>query len=275
MARLLRQHGLHPSKALGQNFVTDPNTVERIARLARVGPGEHVVEIGAGLGSLTIALAATGAAVTAVEMDRGIIPVLREMVEPLGVLVVEADAMSCDWAGLLRGASRWVLVANLPYSVATPLVLELLRDVPEIARMLVMVQREAGERLVAVPGTKSFGAVSVRVGYFATAALVGRVSQEVFLPRPNVESALVELVRRESPGVDPGVASYAEIDLLLRAGFGGRRKMLRRSLEGLVDETGFAAAGIDGRSRAEELGIEEWGKLVACRRSTTCGHPPS
>ncbi len=275
MARLLRQHGLHPSKALGQNFVTDPNTVERIARLARVGPGEHVVEIGAGLGSLTIALAATGAAVTAVEMDRGIIPVLREMVEPLGVLVVEADAMSCDWAGLLRGASRWVLVANLPYSVATPLVLELLRDVPEIARMLVMVQREAGERLVAVPGTKSFGAVSVRVGYFATAALVGRVSQEVFLPRPNVESALVELVRRESPGVDPVVASYAEIDLLLRAGFGGRRKMLRRSLEGLVDETGFAAAGIDGRSRAEELGIEEWGKLVACRRSTTCGHPPS
>jgi 16S rRNA (adenine1518-N6/adenine1519-N6)-dimethyltransferase len=275
VARLLRQHGLHPSKALGQNFVTDPNTVERIARLARVGPGEHVVEIGAGLGSLTIALAATGAAVTAVEMDRGIIPVLREMVEPLVVLVVEADAMSCDWAGLLRGASRWVLVANLPYSVATPLVLELLRDVPEIARMLVMVQREAGERLVAVPGTKSFGAVSVRVGYFATAALVGRVSQEVFLPRPNVESALVELVRRESPGVDPVVASYAEIDLLLRAGFGGRRKMLRRSLEGLVDETGFAAAGIDGRSRAEELGIEEWGKLVACRRSTTCGHPPS
>ena len=212
---------------------------------------------------------------TAVEMDRGIIPVLREMVEPLGVLVVEADAMSCDWAGLLRGASRWVLVANLPYSVATPLVLELLRDVPEIARMLVMVQREAGERLVAVPGTKSCGAVAVRVGYFATAALVGRVSQEVFLPRPNVESALVELVRRESPGVDPVVASYAEIDLLLRAGFGGRRKMLRRSLEGLGDETGFAAAGIDGRSRAEELGIEEWGKLVACRRSTTCGHPPS
>jgi 16S rRNA (adenine1518-N6/adenine1519-N6)-dimethyltransferase len=275
VARLLRQHGLHPSKALGQNFVTDPNTVERIARLARLGPGDHVVEIGAGLGSLTIALAATGAAVTAVETDRGITPVLREMVEPLGVSVVEADAMSCDWDGLLRAAPRWVLVANLPYSVATPLVLDLLRDVPEIARMLVMVQREAGERLVAVPGTKSFGAVSVRVGYFATAALVGRVSQEVFLPRPNVESVLVELVRRETPAVDPAVASYAEIDLLLRAGFGGRRKMLRRSLEGLVDETGFANAGIDGRSRAEELGIEEWGKLVACRRSTTSGHPPS
>ncbi len=197
------------------------------------------------------------------------------MVEPLGVSVLEADAMSCDWAGLLAAAPRWVLVANLPYSVATPLVLDLLRDVPAIGRMLVMVQREAGERLVAVPGTRSFGAVSVRVGYFATAALVGRVSPGVFLPRPNVESVLVEIVRREAPAVDPVVASYADIDLLLRAGFGGRRKMLRRSLEGLADKSTFAAAGIDGRSHAEELGIEEWGKLVACRRSITSGHPPS
>jgi 16S rRNA (adenine1518-N6/adenine1519-N6)-dimethyltransferase len=168
-----------------------------------------------------------------------------------------------------------VLVANLPYSVATPLVLDLLRDVPAIGRMLVMVQREAGERLVAVPGARNFGAVSVRVDYFATAAIVGRVSPGVFLPRPNVESVLVDLVRRESPAIDPDVASYAEIDLLLRAGFGGRRKMLRRSLEGFVDETTFAAAGIDGRSRAEELGIEEWGKLVACRRSITFGLPPN
>ena len=168
-----------------------------------------------------------------------------------------------------------MLVANLPYNVATPLVLDLLREVPCIVRMLVMVQREAGERLVAVPGAKSFGAVSVRVGYFATAALVGRVPPGVFLPRPNVESVLVELQRRESPAVDPAVASYAEIDLLVRAGFGGRAKMLRRSLEGLVDEAIFAAAGVDGRARAEELGIEEWGKLVACRRSITFGHPPS
>jgi 16S rRNA (adenine1518-N6/adenine1519-N6)-dimethyltransferase len=147
--------------------------------------------------------------------------------------------------------------------------------VPAIGRMLVMVQREAGERLVAVPGSRSFGAVSVRISYFATASLVGRVSPGVFLPRPNVESVLVEIVRRESPAVDAAVASYAEIDLLLRAGFGGRRKMLRRSLEGLVDEAAFAAAGIDGRSRAEELGIEEWGKLGACRRSIMFGHPPS
>jgi 16S rRNA (adenine1518-N6/adenine1519-N6)-dimethyltransferase len=255
--------------------VTDPNTLERIARVARVGPGDHVVDIGAGFGSLTIALAATGASVTAVEVDRGIVPVLREMVEPLGVVVVEADAMACDWAGLLAGAPYWVLVANLPYNVATPLVLDLLSGVPAIGRMLVMVQREAGERLVARPGAKNFGAVSVRVGYFATASLVGSVSPGVFLPRPNVESVLVEILRRDSPAVDPGLASYAEIDLLLRAGFGGRRKMLRRSLEGLVAKDVFVAAGIDGRARAEELGIEDWGKLVACRRSNSCERPPS
>ncbi|MGD0942839.1 MAG: 16S rRNA (adenine(1518)-N(6)/adenine(1519)-N(6))-dimethyltransferase RsmA [Acidimicrobiales bacterium] len=271
----MSQHGLHPSKALGQHFVADPNTTERIARLARIGPRDHVLEIGAGLGSLTVALAATGAQLTALEVDKGIIPVLREMVEPLGVTVVEADAMSCDWADLLATAPRWVLVANLPYNVATPLVLDLLRDVPAIDRMLVMVQREAGERLVAAPGERGFGAVSVRVAYFAAAGLLGRVPPGVFLPRPRVESVLVELQRRQSPAVDPAEASYEEIDLLLRAGFGGRRKMLRRSLAGLVDEAVFAAAGIDGRCRAEELSIEKWGKLVACRRSIVFGRPPS
>ncbi|MGD1011791.1 MAG: 16S rRNA (adenine(1518)-N(6)/adenine(1519)-N(6))-dimethyltransferase RsmA [Acidimicrobiales bacterium] len=275
LTRLLTERGLHPSRALGQNFVVDPNTLERIARLARVGPGDHVVEIGAGFGSLTIALAATGAKVTAVEVDKGIVPVLREMVEPLGVSVVEADAMTCDWARLLAGAPSWVLVANLPYNVATPLVLDLLHGVPAIGRMLVMVQREAGERLVATPGGKNFGAVSVRVRYFAKASLAGSVSAGVFLPRPNVESMLVEIVPRDLPAVDPALASYEEIDLLLRAGFSGRRKMLRRSLDGLVGDDVFAAAGIDGRARAEELGIEDWGKLVACRRSSSYERPPS
>ncbi len=275
VADLLRQHGLHPSKALGQHFVVDPNTVDRVARIAGVGPGDHVLEIGAGLGSLTVALVATGATVTAVEVDRGIVRALRAMVEPLGVAVVEADAMSCDWHDLLKTSDRWVLVANLPYNVATPLVLDLLREVPAIARMVVMVQREAGARLVARPGASNFGAVSVRVDYFATGALVGRVPAGVFLPRPRVESVLVELVRRAAPAVDPDAASYADIDLLIRAGFAGRRKMLRRSLAGLVDETVFEAAGIDGRSRAEELGIEDWGKLVACRRSIASRPTPS
>src|SRR5687768_12029640 len=170
---LLAEHGLRPSRALGQNFVADPNTVRRIARLAAVGTGDRVVEIGAGLGSLTLALAETGASVTAVEMDRYLVPVLRTVVEPAGVRVVEADAMTVDWSRLLD-EGPWVLVANLPYNVATPLVLDLLDGVPSITRMLVMVQREVGERLAADVGDPAYGAVSVKVRYWATARVAGR-----------------------------------------------------------------------------------------------------
>lgn len=276
MRRLLADNGLKPSRALGQNFVVDPNTVERIARLSGVGEGDRVVEIGAGLGSLTVALAATGARVTAIEVDRGIVPVLRRLVEPLGVEVVEDDAMTCDWSALLAGADDWSLVANLPYNVATPLVVEVLRRVPKVRRLLVMVQREAGERLAARPGGDAFGAVSLRIAYFATAAIVGRVGPDVFFPRPKVESVLVAIERRPSPAVAPSVASYDEIDRLVRAGFAQRRKMLRRSLAALgVGEATLEAAGIDPRRRAEELDLDDWGKLVACHRSTSSSPPPS
>ena len=271
MLSLLADHGLRPSRALGQNFVADPNTVERIARMARVGVLDHVVEIGAGLGSLTIALSGTGAKVTAVEVDRGLFRVLEEVVAPLGVEVVCADAMSCDWGEILAASSSWVLVANLPYNIATPLVLELLAGVPVVRRMLVMVQREVGERFVAAPRQPGFGAVSVRIGYFATAAVAGRVPASVFVPRPRVESVLVSLERRASPPVDLSVASYEEISELVRLGFAGRRKMLRRALDGVVDQAVFRAADIDGTRRAEELTIEEWGKLVECRRATMSG----
>ena len=154
---LLDRYGLAPSRALGQNFVADPNTVRRIARLAGVGPGDRVVEIGPGLGSLTLALAETGASVTAVEVDRHLLPALHEVVDPAGVRVVHGDALRLDWDAVLGppgDGPPWALVANLPYNVATPLVLDLLAGVPAIDRMLVMVQREVGERLAARPGTR-------------------------------------------------------------------------------------------------------------------------
>lgn len=256
---LLEEHGIRPSRALGQNFVADPNTVRRIARLAGVGPGDHVVEIGAGLGSLTLALAETGASVTAVEIDRYVLPVLRELVEPRGVTVVEGDATGLRWDELL-GGERWVLVANLPYNVGTPLVLDLLDHVPAIERMLVMVQREVAERLAAHPGDEAYGAVSVKVAYWAEAKVVGRVPPSVFVPQPRVESALVAIRRRPAPAVD---APYDRLFELVRAGFATRRKMLRRTLAGLLDPDAFAAAGVSPQARAEELDIEAWGRLAS------------
>src|SRR5207244_7253761 len=137
-----QRHGLTPSRALGQNFVVDPNTVRRMVRLAGVGAGDHVVEVGPGLGSLTLALAEAGATVTAIELDRHVVPALREVVAGLRVEIVEADALALDWDDVLAGATRWRLVANLPYNVATPLVLDLLDHVPAIEAMCVMVQRD-------------------------------------------------------------------------------------------------------------------------------------
>lgn len=264
---LLAEHGLHPSRALGQNFVADPNTVRRIARLAEVGPGDQVVEIGAGLGSLTLALAETGARVTAVEVDRHLLPVLRATVEPLGVAVVEGDALVLDWDSLLGTVpNSWTLVANLPYNIATPLVADLLDGIPAVGQMLVMVQREVGERLAAAAGSAPYGAVSVKVAYWATAKVVGRVPATVFIPRPAVESVLVDIRRRARPAVDPAVVPSEELFELVRAGFGQRRKMLRRSLEGRVGPEDFDCAQVAPTARAEELDVVAWGRLAACRR---------
>ncbi|HVE47765.1 MAG TPA: rRNA adenine dimethyltransferase family protein [Acidimicrobiales bacterium] len=328
VAGLLESHGLRPSAALGQHFVIDPNTVRRIARLAGVGPGDRVVEIGAGLGSLTLALAETGAEVVAVELDRYLTPVLRSVVEPVGVRVVQGDARTLVWDEVLgpghgggpaetpehggpeqggpeqggpehsgpeqgrsahsgpeqggpehrrpgAGVGRpggWVLVANLPYNVATPLVMDLLEGVPAIARMLVMVQREVGERLAAGAGDDAYGAVSVKLAYRARAKVVGRVPATVFLPRPNVESVLVEVVRRPEPAVD---ADPRLLFPLVQAGFAHRRKMLRRSLAGLVAPEAFAAAGVRPEARAEELDILTWGKLTECASRYGTRPPPS
>jgi 16S rRNA (adenine1518-N6/adenine1519-N6)-dimethyltransferase len=264
IAALLEANGLKPSRALGQNFVADPNTVRRIARLAEIGPGSQVLEIGAGLGSLSLALAETGARVVAVELDRHLLPVLRSVVEPAGVEVVEGDAMTLDLAALLaqRAEGPWSLVANLPYNLATPLVLKTLVEVPAVERLLVMVQREVGERLAAGAGEEAYGSVSVRVAYFARATVAGRVPASVFIPRPRVESVLVRMERRARPAVPPEEVSYQRLAAVVKAGFGQRRKMLRRSLAGVVEPEAFTRAGIRPDARAEELSVEEWGRLA-------------
>jgi 16S rRNA (adenine1518-N6/adenine1519-N6)-dimethyltransferase len=268
--RLMDEHGLRANKALGQHFVADPNTIRRIVRLAGVDASARVVEIGAGLGSLTLELGRTGADVVAVELDRHLLPVLRSVVAEFpNVRVVEGDGLRLDWQGLLGPHRLWALVANLPYNVATPIVLRALEEAPEVRSMLVMVQREVGERLAAVPGDRAYGAVSVKVRYWARATLVGTVPPTVFVPRPSVESALVRIDRLDAPAVPPSLVPYERLRTVVQAGFGQRRKMLRRSLSGLVQPEAFAAAGVAPTARAEELDVAAWGALAGGTR------PPS
>ncbi len=258
IAELLERHDLEPSRALGQNFLCDPDLVDKIVRLAGVEPGDRVVEIGPGLGSLTVGLAAAGASVTAVEMDRHLLAPLGEVVDGLDVEIVHGDAALVDWPALL-GDHTWHLVANLPYNVATPLVLDLLSTQPRIGRYLVMVQREVGERLAADPGSRQTGIPSMIRAYWGTAAVVAKVPPQVFLPQPRVDSVLVRIDRAETPRVD---APFDAFSTLVRAGFGQRRKMLRRSLGGHLSAAEIEAAGVAPTERAEQLDLEAWGALA-------------
>ena len=260
-SRQLEGAGLRAKRALGQNFVVDANTVRKIARLANVDNHRHVLEIGAGLGSLTLALAETGALVTAVEVDDQLLPLLRENVDPIeNITVVHADAMKLNWSTLLEGGDDWALVANLPYNVATPLVADVLDFVPQVQRMLVMVQKEVGERFCASPSTEAYGALSVKVAFHATARIAGIVPPTVFLPRPNVDSALVEIVRHKEP-IDAQI-NQKELFSLIRMGFAKRRKMLRGSLAGRVSPEQFEEAEIAPTARAEELSVYDWMRLA-------------
>jgi 16S rRNA (adenine1518-N6/adenine1519-N6)-dimethyltransferase len=260
---LLAEHGLRPSRALGQNFLADPNTARRIVRLAGVEPGDRVLEIGAGLGSLTLALLERDAHVVALEADRRLQPALEQVVAGQGDIRIETgDALTTDLDALL-GRGRWRCVSNLPYNVATPVVVRLLEEAPSIGSALVMVQREVGERLVAPPRSAAYGAVSVRVAYYAHAKIAGVVPRTVFVPAPKVDSALVELVRRDAPAVD--VPSPDRLFELVRTGFAHRRKMLRRTLPAALGERTLSIlrdASIDPRARPESLGLEEWAALA-------------
>jgi 16S rRNA (adenine1518-N6/adenine1519-N6)-dimethyltransferase len=260
---LLTERGLRPRRALGQNFLADPNTARRIVRLAAVGPEDRVLEIGPGVGSLTLALAQTVAEVVALEVDGRLVPVLESVVDGAdNVRVVEGDALTADYEALLPSGA-WTSVSNLPYNVATPVVARMLEEAPRLEQLVVMTQREVAERLAAGPGEEAYGAISVKVAYHATARVLGTVPPTVFVPRPKVESALVSLDRRPSPAVD--VPSPDRFFALVKAGFGQRRKTLRQALRPLLgDSSGdlLRAAGIDPTARAEVLGLDEWAALA-------------
>lgn len=265
---ILARHGLKPRTSLGQHFLVDPNTIDRVVELAGVKPGDQVLEVGSGLGTLTLALQAAGARVITVEQDRGLAPALEEVLMGRDrIQIVWGDVMSTDLKALLRGRET-ILVANLPYHVAVPLLLNILEDVPEISACTVMVQKEVGERLVAAPGTDPYGAVSAKIAYLAEAEIVFKVSRRVFLPEPAVESVVVSLRRR----VKAPVGGLKErIFGVIEAGFAQRRKTIRAALRnagmdaGRIEEA-LEIAGVSGETRAERLSLEEFAALAQVLR---------
>ena len=273
ISELLARYRHLPRKTLGQNFVADPNTIRRIVTLAGVTEESSVVEIGPGLGSLTLGLAMTAGRVVAVEADPSLLEPLTEVTAGTGVEVIGADALSLDWAETLSGAAvasattpkvtEWDLVANLPYSVATSLLLGVAARAPMITRGLVMVQREVGERWQAEPGSRTYGIPTVMLARWGTASIVGEVPRSVFLPEPRVDSVLVRFIRHERSPIPTDGVDDERLDRVVRTAFGGRRKMLRRSLSGIVSLEHFEVAGVNPTDRPEQLALADFSRLAA------------
>ena len=260
---LLAAHDHQPNKDFGQNFLTDPNIVRRIVSLADVADRD-VVEIGAGTGTLTLELAAVARRVVTYEVDANLAPILTEtLAGTMNIDVRFEDAARVDLATALRGSS-WVMVANLPYNVGTGIVLDALRMAPAIDRIVAMVQREVGDRLLADPGSKVYGLPSVVAGLHATGHRGFTVPPQVFEPKPRVDSVVVVLDRVVA---DPDAERAIEIAAVA---FGQRRKMLRRSLATLVAdaESWCERAGIDPTARPEQLAPADYVALARAEGST-------
>lgn len=260
-----------PTKRLGQNFVVDANTVRRIAQIAGVGAGDSVVEVGPGLGSLTLAVLETGARVTAVEIDERLAAHLPATAAAHGVpegalAVVTADALRVSE---LPGDPR-VLVANLPYNVSVPVLLHLMETFPDLARGVVMVQAEVGERIAAGPGSRVYGVPSAKAAWYGHWRLAGHVSRQVFWPVPNVDSVLVAFARDETPRGDED--ERRETFRIIDAAFQQRRKMLRQALSGLWGGSAADAsavlerAGVDPTSRGEALSVDDFHRIALAAR---------
>jgi 16S rRNA (adenine1518-N6/adenine1519-N6)-dimethyltransferase len=254
---LLERHGIRTRRSLGQHFLVDPNIVRKIVAAADIGPGDRVLEIGAGAGTLTRGLAGTGARVVAYEIDERLRPLLGEVLEGLPAVEIRyADAQEIGPESL--DAGDWVMVANLPYNVGTPLLMRLIRAEPRLVRFVVMLQREAVERLAASPGTRAYGLPSVVVQLHGRVEVAFRVPATVFVPSPPVESAVAVIRRTPAHPLTELALSLAA------AAFGQRRKMLRRSLLSAVadPEKVVLGAGLDLTSRGEDLSPGDYLRLA-------------
>ncbi len=262
--------GIRPTKQWGQNFVVDGNTVRRIVRVSGVGPDDVVVEVGPGLGSLTLALLPVVRRVVAVEVDPTLAGALPATVAARApgladrLEVVPADALAVTD---LPGPPPTALVANLPYNVSVPVVLRMLELFPTLRTVLVMVQLEVAERLAAPPGSRTYGVPSVKAAWYADVRLAGQVPRSVFWPVPNVDSGLVAFTRRPAPET---TATRPEVFAVVDAAFAQRRKTLRAALAGWAGspaaaEEALVAAGVDPRTRGEQLDVAAFARIAAAR----------
>jgi 16S rRNA (adenine1518-N6/adenine1519-N6)-dimethyltransferase len=265
--RLAAELGVAPTKALGQNFLHDPNTIRRIVRTAALRPDDVALEVGPGLGSLTLGLLGVAGHVTAVEIDPVLAAALPATVadrrpDRAGALsVLAADALRLD---AVPGPPPTALVANLPYNVAVPVVLHLLEILPSLRTGLVMVQAEVAERLAARPGSRTYGVPSVKAAWYADVRRAGAIPRAVFWPVPNVDSGLVSLTRREPPAGADRAATFAVVD----AAFAQRRKTLRAALAPWAGspaeaERRLRAAGVDPGLRGEALDVTAYARIAA------------
>jgi 16S rRNA (adenine1518-N6/adenine1519-N6)-dimethyltransferase len=256
----LERLGIRPTRRLGQCFLVAPAIAQRIVDLAEVR-GKNVVEIGPGLGALSDALAAVAADLVLVEIDRRLSDRLRERYGAAGnVRVVNADALEVDFAALLHGRGGGIAVGNLPYSVGSQILLRLLAARSSFARLVLMLQREVAERVVAAPGTRAYGTLSVWTALQGEARIAMRVSSGAFMPRPKVDSAIVTIALHSEPHI--AIADRSRFHDVVRGAFGQRRKTLRGALAHLASASQIEAAGIDPRRRGETLSLEEFAAIA-------------
>lgn len=261
---ILDTFGLHTKKRFGQNFLINESVVRGIAEKAKIGPGDLILEVGPGIGTLTQALAETGADVKSVEIDESLLPILRKTLEGYdNVEIIHGDILKVDLKDI-TGGKPFTVAANLPYYITTPIIFSLLEANLPLKRIVVMVQKEVAERMAAQPGTKAYGPLSLALQYYSEPQLAIPVPAHDFMPAPKVDSMVVVCEKRESPIVNVDASLYVKV---VRAAFSQRRKMLRTCLKSMVRpgdtaEAWMARAGIEPTRRGESLTIEEFGKLA-------------
>jgi len=264
----LRKYDFHFKRKWGQNFIFDLNLLKRIAGSAGIQPGEGVIEIGSGAGTLTRVLAEAGAQVVAIEIDPALIPILKEQLHGLTAKVVPGDVLQLNLDELAEEhdlRKPYKVVANLPYYITTPIIMNILESDYQFERLVIMVQWEVAQRLTAKPGSKDFGAITLAVDYYTEAKILFKVSRQMFNPAPEVDSAVISLTKRPQPPVD--VYNPRLLFKLIKAAFGQRRKTLLNALGSLGSEKEAVAeclrqADIDGQRRGETLSLQEYARLA-------------